>query len=130
MRYLSTAPRRPPPFLRVQWLALAATVGLAACSNATSLPVERAVAGSIPARAAAFGIPGGTYDGMDPVIVFRATLDAVTRARGGGGPTFLEFSTYRFDVHHTFEFRAGLRYRAADEVARWRARDPPLSTTS
>jgi acetoin:2,6-dichlorophenolindophenol oxidoreductase subunit alpha len=97
------------------------------CENnqyATSLPVERAVAGSITARAAAFGIPGGTYDGMDPVIVFRATADAVARARSGGGPTFLEFSTYRFDVHHTFEFRAGLRYRDAEEVARWRARDP------
>jgi pyruvate dehydrogenase E1 component alpha subunit len=61
---------------------------------------------------------------MDPVVVFRATWDAVARARGDGGPAFLEFSTYRFDVHHTFEFRAGLRYRDAEEVARWRARDP------
>jgi len=51
------------------------------------------------------------------------------RAVTAGQPS-LEFSTYRFDVHHTFEFRAGLRYRAADEVARWRARDPPLSATS
>jgi acetoin:2,6-dichlorophenolindophenol oxidoreductase subunit alpha len=97
------------------------------CENnqyATSLPVERAIAGSIPARAAAFGIPGGTYDGMDPAIVFRATADAVARARGGGGPTFLEFSTYRFDAHHTFEYKAGVTYRDAEEIARWRARDP------
>jgi acetoin:2,6-dichlorophenolindophenol oxidoreductase subunit alpha len=97
------------------------------CENnqyATSLPVERAVAGSITARAAAFGIPGGTYDGQDPVIVFRATAAAVARARSGGGPSFLEFSTYRFDVHHTFEYKAGLRYRDPEEVARWRARDP------
>jgi acetoin:2,6-dichlorophenolindophenol oxidoreductase subunit alpha len=97
------------------------------CENnkyATSLPVKQAVAGSITARAAAFGIPGGTYDGMDPVIVFRATAAAVTRARGGAGPTLLEFSTYRFSVHHTFEFKAGLCYRDEEEMARWRARDP------
>ena len=97
------------------------------CENnqyATSLPVEQAVAGSITGRAAAFGIPGGSYDGMDPAIVFRATAEAVARARGGAGPTLLEFSTYRFDVHHTFEFKAGVRYRDEGEIARWRARDP------
>lgn len=54
----------------------------------------------------------------------RATWDAVARARGDGGPAFLEFTTYRFDVHHTFEFWADLRYRDAGEVAGWRARDP------
>ena len=54
----------------------------------------------------------------------RATRDAVARARGDGGPAFLEFTTYRFDVHHTFEFRADLRYRDTEKVARWRARDP------
>ena len=97
------------------------------CENnqyATSIPVERAIAGSVTARAAAFGIPGSTHDGMDPVTVFQATAGAVARARGGGGPAFLEFSTYRFDVHHTFEFRAGVQYRDAEEVARWHARDP------
>ncbi len=97
------------------------------CENnlyATTLPVETAVAGSITARAAAFGIPASTHDGMDPEVVFEATATAVARAREGGGPTFLEFSCYRFEGHHTFELKAGLRYRDADEVARWRARDP------
>jgi TPP-dependent pyruvate/acetoin dehydrogenase alpha subunit len=37
---------------------------------------------------------------MDPVVVLRATRHAVAQARGGGGAAFLEFSTYRFDVHH------------------------------
>jgi acetoin:2,6-dichlorophenolindophenol oxidoreductase subunit alpha len=97
------------------------------CENnfyATTLPVETAVAGSITARAAAFGIPAGSHDGMDPEVVFDATAAAVARARDGGGPSFLEFSCYRFEGHHTFELKAGLRYRDADEVARWRARDP------
>jgi pyruvate dehydrogenase E1 component alpha subunit len=61
---------------------------------------------------------------MDPAVVFEATAAAVARARSGGGPTFLEFSTYRFDVHHTFEIKAGVNYRDAEEMARWRARDP------
>jgi pyruvate dehydrogenase E1 component alpha subunit len=97
------------------------------CENnfyATTLPVRTAVAGSITDRAAAFGIPASTHDGMDPEVVFEATAAAVARARDGGGPAFLEFTCYRFEGHHTFEFKAGLRYRDADEVARWRARDP------
>jgi len=97
------------------------------CENnlyATTLPVETAVAGSITARAAAFGIPASSHDGMDPEVVFEATAAAVTQARDGGGPAFLEFTCYRFEGHHTFELKAGLRYREADEVARWRARDP------
>jgi TPP-dependent pyruvate/acetoin dehydrogenase alpha subunit len=97
------------------------------CENnlyATTLPVETAVAGSITARAEAFGIPAASHDGMDPDVVFDATAAAVARARDGGGPSFLEFICYRFEGHHTFELKAGLRYRDADEVARWRARDP------
>jgi pyruvate dehydrogenase E1 component alpha subunit len=97
------------------------------CENnlyATTLPVRAAVAGSITARAAAFGIPAATHDGMDADIVHDATARAVARARAGHGPSFLEFSTYRYEGHHTFELTAGLHYRDPEEVARWRARDP------
>jgi acetoin:2,6-dichlorophenolindophenol oxidoreductase subunit alpha len=96
------------------------------CENnlyATTLPVDQAVAGSIPDRAAAFGIPAARYDGMDPDIVYEATAAAVGRARGGE-PSFLEFITYRYEGHHTFEFKAGLHYRDPAEIAEWRARDP------
>jgi pyruvate dehydrogenase E1 component alpha subunit len=96
------------------------------CENnqyATTLPVERAVAGSITARATAFGIPAARHDGMDPDIVYEATAAAVSRARGGE-PSFLEFTTYRYEGHHTFELKAGLRYRDPAEIAHWRSRDP------
>ena len=96
------------------------------CENnryATTLPVEKAVAGSITARAAAFGIQAASCDGMDPDVVYQATAAAVSRARAGE-PSFLEFSTYRYEGHHTFELKAGLRYRDPAEVAQWRARDP------
>lgn len=97
------------------------------CENnlyATTLPVRTAVAGSVTGRAAAFGIPASSNDGMDPEVVREAAAAAVAHARGGGGPVFLEFATYRFEGHHTFEQKVRLRYRDADEVAAWRRRDP------
>ncbi len=97
------------------------------CENnryATTLPVQTAIAGSITGRAEAFGIPGRTVDGMDPEVVLAATDEAVARARSGGGPSFIEFSTYRYDGHHTFELTAGLHYRDEAEVSHWRSRDP------
>jgi TPP-dependent pyruvate/acetoin dehydrogenase alpha subunit len=96
------------------------------CENnryATTLPVERAVAGSITARAAAFGIQAASCDGMDPDAVYVATAAAVSRARAGE-PSFLEFTTYRYEGHHTFERKAGLHYRDPAEIAQWRDRDP------
>jgi pyruvate dehydrogenase E1 component alpha subunit len=97
------------------------------CENngyATTLPVGRAIAGSVIARALACGMPAGSHDGMDPDVVYGAAAEAVSRARAGGGPTFLEFVTYRFEGHHTFEAKAGLRYRSPAEVTGWRGRDP------
>jgi acetoin:2,6-dichlorophenolindophenol oxidoreductase subunit alpha len=97
------------------------------CENngwATTMRTERSVAGSIMGRAAAFGIPAESVDGMDAEAVLAATGRAVDRARGGGGPGFLECHTYRFDAHHTFEHKVRLRYRDEEEVARGRSRDP------
>jgi pyruvate dehydrogenase E1 component alpha subunit len=97
------------------------------CENngwATTMRVGDAVAGSIPARAEAFGIPAATVDGQDPAAVYEATRVAVERARAGEGPTFLECHTERFDAHHTFEHKARLGYRSAEEVERARTRDP------
>lgn len=97
------------------------------CENnryATTLPVDTAVAGTITGRGEAFGIPSSLVDGQDVEVVYEAAEQAVARARAGGGPSLLEFSTYRFYGHHTFELRMRLRYRDEDEVARWRARDP------
>jgi TPP-dependent pyruvate/acetoin dehydrogenase alpha subunit len=63
-------------------------------------------------------------DGQDADVVFEAAANAVGRARAGGGPSLLEFSTYRYEGHHTFERTMRLRYRDEAEVDRWRARDP------
>jgi acetoin:2,6-dichlorophenolindophenol oxidoreductase subunit alpha len=97
------------------------------CENnqfATSMRVQDTTAGTITGRAAAFGIPAGTIDGMDPEVVLEAASGAVARARARGGPTFLECLTYRFDAHHTWEHVARPRYRTDEEVAAGSARDP------
>jgi TPP-dependent pyruvate/acetoin dehydrogenase alpha subunit len=97
------------------------------CENngyATTLPVETAVAGTITGRGEAFGIPSSTVDGQDVDVVRAAAAEAVERARSGGGPSFLEFRTYRYYGHHTFELKSRLKYRSDEEVARWKERDP------
>jgi pyruvate dehydrogenase E1 component alpha subunit len=99
------------------------------CENngfATTMRTEHAVAGTIGGRAAAFGIPASTVDGMDPEAVLAAATGAVDRARSGAGPSFVECQTYRYDAHHTWEHKARPRYRTDEEVAAGRSRDPVL----
>jgi acetoin:2,6-dichlorophenolindophenol oxidoreductase subunit alpha len=97
------------------------------CENngyATTMPVATAVAGTAVGRAQAFGIPAQTVDGMDVEQVHAAVAAMATRARAGDGPGFLECMTYRFGPHHTMEYRFRLSYRTAEEIERWRRRDP------
>jgi TPP-dependent pyruvate/acetoin dehydrogenase alpha subunit len=78
--------------------------------------------GSIAARAGAYDLPGNDVDGNDLVAVLDAAADAVSRARGGGGPTLIEARTYRHKGHSRLD--TGERYRPADEVEAWLAQDP------
>lgn len=97
------------------------------CENngyATTLPAAEAVSGGGVARAAGFGLPAEAVDGMDTEAALAAATRAVDRARNGGGPTYLECATYRFEGHHTMERRMRLTYRSPEEVAAWRERDP------
>lgn len=77
-------------------------------------------------RAAGYGMPGVIVDGMDAVAVHEAALEAVERARSGGGPSLIEAKTYRFYNHHGVQ-NLGLKYRSDDEVAQWKERDPIFS---
>ncbi|MDX1621855.1 MAG: pyruvate dehydrogenase (acetyl-transferring) E1 component subunit alpha [Nitriliruptorales bacterium] len=72
-------------------------------------------------KAASYGMPAWPVDGMDVLAVERATRRAVTSIRGGGGPHFLEFHTYRFRAHSMYDPE---HYRSKDEVERWKQRDP------
>jgi pyruvate dehydrogenase E1 component alpha subunit len=72
-------------------------------------------------KAASYAIPAWSVDGMDVMEVHRATQKALGAIRGGGGPMFIEFQTYRFRAHSMFDPDL---YRDPDEVERWKERDP------
>ena len=85
---------------------------------------QMAVIQRLADRAAAYGMPGESVDGMDVLAVHDATARVVARARSGEGPTLIECRTYRFVGHFTAEKMRGIRYRSDEEIAAWRQRDP------
>src|SRR5437763_3251050 len=95
------------------------------CENnqyAMSARSDWSVAGGDPARrAAGYGIPGVTVDGMDLFAVNASASELVERARRGDGPAYLVCNTYRFHGHHAGD---PLNYREKEEVERWRLQDP------
>lgn len=50
---------------------------------------------TIAERASAYNMPGVRVDGMDVLEVYKATQEAVERAKKGEGPTLIECDTYR-----------------------------------
>ena len=50
---------------------------------------------TIAERASAYNMPGVRVDGMDVLEVYKATQEAVDRAKKGEGPTLIECDTYR-----------------------------------
>jgi pyruvate dehydrogenase E1 component alpha subunit len=87
---------------------------------------EDVTAGSITARAVAFGIPSQVVDGQDVFAVYEAAAAAVERGRRGEGPSFVECKTYRYHGHHVGDVDRSY-YRSKDEEEQWaRERDPLL----
>lgn len=98
------------------------------CQNnqwAISVPREQQMnSETVAQKAIAYGMPTTQVDGNDLFAVYRATKEAVERARGGGGPSFIEAVTYRLADHTTAD--DARRYRDAAEVEAWVGRDPMI----
>jgi TPP-dependent pyruvate/acetoin dehydrogenase alpha subunit len=73
-------------------------------------------------RAAAYGMPGSTHVGWDTLEVYRAAGEAVRRARGGGGPTLLEFKVHQIEGNLEGRLEAREDERAWCPVHRLRER--------
>jgi pyruvate dehydrogenase E1 component alpha subunit/2-oxoisovalerate dehydrogenase E1 component alpha subunit len=91
---------------------------------AYSTPTDRQCAAErLVDKAAGYGIPGVRADGNDVLAVYRATRDAVDRARRGDGVTLLEFMTYRRKGHAEHDNQS---YVPAGEIERWARENDPL----
>src|SRR5678815_5115241 len=96
------------------------------CQNnqwAISVPLKKQThSRTIAQKALAYGLPGLQVDGNDVLAVYRASREAVERAREGDGPTLIECVTYRLGVHTTSDDPT--KYRSAEEVEAWERKDP------
>ena len=82
-------------------------------------------AGSLKARAEAFGIHTEEIDGQDVRLVYLTALRLVERARQGEGPAFLLCHTYRFHGHHVGDVNRAY-YRSKEEEELWKTERDPL----
>jgi 2-oxoisovalerate dehydrogenase E1 component len=72
-------------------------------------------------RASGYGIDHVAVDGNDVVATAAAMGEVVDGIRAGGRPVIIEAATYRWHGHYEGDPE---RYRTADEVKSWEARDP------
>jgi pyruvate dehydrogenase E1 component alpha subunit len=86
---------------------------------------EEIAAGSITARAEAFGIESHQVDGQDVLAVNELTQKLVARARKGEGPFFLELMTYRYHGHHVGDINRAY-YRSKEEEKDWKDNRDPI----
>ncbi len=98
---------------------------LFACENngySMGMALERAEAQTdLALKASGYAVPSWQVDGMDVLAVEEGTRRAVTAIRGGGGPVFIEYETYRFRAHSMYDPDL---YRDPAEVELWKQRDP------
>jgi pyruvate dehydrogenase E1 component alpha subunit len=72
-------------------------------------------------HAETYKIPNSTVDGNDLLAVRGAIANALQRARGGKGPTFVECLTHRLRGHYEGD---PAKYRELSQLAEWKKKDP------
>jgi len=101
-------------------------VVLAVVNNQWAISSFSGIAGAERAtfaqRAVGYGIAGLRVDGNDALAVYAAVNWAAERARSNGGPTLIEFFTYRAEGHSTSDDPSG--YRPTNEAKAWPLGDP------
>jgi 2-oxoisovalerate dehydrogenase E1 component alpha subunit len=103
-----------------------APVVLAVVNNQWAISSFSGIAGAERAtfaqRAVGYGIASLRVDGNDALAVYAAVQWAAERARSNGGPTLIEFFTYRAEGHSTSDDPSG--YRPMNEAKAWPLGDP------
>lgn len=75
-------------------------------------------------KAAGFGLPGVTLNGLDAMAVHQTMSEAVERARSGAGPMVVETMVHRMTPHSSDDDDRS--YRPRDELEALKAQDPLL----
>jgi len=70
------------------------------------------------------GLETTVVDGNNVLDVYYAARDAVYKARGGHGPSFIECRTYRWRGHVGPNYDVDLGLRSQDELEAWKERCP------
>jgi len=70
------------------------------------------------------GVPSRCFDGNNIMIVYNEALKAISKIRGGEGPYFLEFTTYRWREHCGPNYDNHIGYRSEEEYLVWKEKDP------
>ncbi|MGN6591049.1 MAG: 3-methyl-2-oxobutanoate dehydrogenase (2-methylpropanoyl-transferring) subunit alpha [Sphingomicrobium sp.] len=103
-----------------------APVILAVVNNQWAISSFSGIAGAERAtfaqRAVGYGVAGLRVDGNDALAIYAAVKWAADRARANGGPTLIEFFTYRAEGHSTSDDPSG--YRPTNEAKLWPLGDP------
>jgi TPP-dependent pyruvate/acetoin dehydrogenase alpha subunit len=73
---------------------------------------------------AAMGVKSGLCDGNDILAASDLLGKVVSEVRSGGGPYFLEFTTYRWREHCGPNYDDDLGYRSNAEIDFWKKKDP------
>ncbi|HEY0837092.1 MAG TPA: pyruvate dehydrogenase (acetyl-transferring) E1 component subunit alpha [Azospirillum sp.] len=84
---------------------------------------ERASAGELHQRGAAYGIPGHQVNGMNVLDVKEAADEWIPWVREGNGPVILEMKTYRYRGHSMSD---PAKYRTKEEVEKMRTESDPI----
>lgn len=95
------------------------------CENnqyAMGTPLERtSPLKDLSIKAQGYGMAGDHLEGHDVQVVQERIAAAVTHARTGGGPTFVEIQTYRFRGHSMSD---PAKYRSRTELEQHKQQDP------
>ena len=85
---------------------------------------------NISSLADGYGMPSAIVDGQNVFEVAEVCIEAIERARTGGGPTFIEAKTLRFNEHDIgTPDLSGWEERSAEEHAEMRDREPVAIAT-
>ena len=86
--------------------------------------LKRTAQDNISERVATFGMASVKIFGNDALLAHRTLAAALTRARNGEGPTFVEAYTYRWSGHYGPASDDPMGYRPPGELEAWKRNCP------